>query len=330
MKKPSISVVVPAHNCENTIFQTLQSILKQTVSDIDVIVVDDGSTDQTVQIIKSISGVRYYYQDNAGPAAARNLGVQKAKGDIVFFTDSDCMPQRDWIEKAIVHFNDPQVVVVAGSYSIANPNNMLAQCIHDEIMFRHHRLMPQNPKSFGSYNFGVKKNVFESVGGFDICYRYASGEDNDLSYKILKAGYKIRFEKNALVDHFHTTRIFKYFKEQYRHGFWRAKMYVDHPGMAKGDDYTFWKDIVEVLLVFFILFGSVFLFIFPSSFVCIVLLALAILLVLEVYFSFVSITDSFGKVFFSFVMFFRAFARALGLSSGIPRFLVLKNFKKVK
>jgi len=85
-----------------------------------------------------------------------------------------------------------------------------------------------------------------------------------------------------------------------------------------------------VPLAFFILFGSVFLLIFPSSFVYIVLFALVILLALEVYFSFVSISDLFGKVLFAFVMFFRAFARALGLSSGIPRFLVFKNLKKAK
>ena len=103
--------------------------------------------------------------------------------------------------------------------------------------------MPQYPKSFGSYNFCIKKNIFDEVNGFDENYKNASGEDNDLSYKIGNAGYKIYFNKEMLVKHHHPEKVWKYLKEQYQHGFWRAKMYKDHPCMIMGDDYTYWKDI---------------------------------------------------------------------------------------
>ena len=95
----------------------------------------------------------------------------------------------------------------------------MARCIYTEILWRHTRLMPDFPNSFGSYNFCVSKKVFDAVGGFNAAYRNASGEDNDLSYKITKAGWRIYFKRKALVDHYHPTRVVKYLREQFRHGF---------------------------------------------------------------------------------------------------------------
>jgi len=88
-----VSVVIPAYNCEDTIAQTLDAITKQQYEGaIEIIVVDDGSTDQTANIIKNFPNVIYVFQPNAGPAAARNRGFKNSKYDFVFFTDSDCVP----------------------------------------------------------------------------------------------------------------------------------------------------------------------------------------------------------------------------------------------
>jgi hypothetical protein len=149
----------------------------------------------------------------------------------------------------VAGFSLEDIGAVGGSYGIANPDSPLARIIHGEIIFRHKQLMPEFAKSFGSYNVAIRRKVFESAGGFDVSYRNASGEDNDLSYKILRQGQRIRFLKEAVVGHYHQEALTCYLKEQYRHGFWRAKMYIDHPGMAGGDDYTFWKDMAEVPLV---------------------------------------------------------------------------------
>lgn len=315
MKTFSISVVVPAYNCQNTIAHTLKAIQNQTINIDEIIVVDDGSVDQGAAVIKKFQKVKYIFQNNSGPAGARNRGAQEARGEIIFFTDSDCVPRKDWVEKSLPHFQDSRVGVVAGSYGIANSENILARCIHKEILYRHHHLMPQYPKAFGSYNFGVRKKVFEEVGGFNTVYPWASGEDNDLSYKILNAGHKIYFEKNSLVDHYHTIKVFKYLQEQYRHGVWRVQMYRDHPMMMKGDGYTFWKDIIEVPLVFGVCWGALFLFLFLS--VQLVAAAILILMSLEIVFAFLLTKNIFEAVFYSFVMFLRSFARTFGFSSGI-------------
>lgn len=328
MQSPTVGIVIPAYNCEKTILNTLHAVLAQTHADIDLIVVDDGSTDKTAEIIHSVRGVRYIYQDNAGPATARNRGAQEVKSDLVFFTDSDCIPRKDWIERALGYFEDPSVAVVAGSYGIANPENILARCVHKEILYRHHRLMPLYPKVFGSYNFGIRKKVFEIVGGFNTSYRHASGEDNDLSYKILKAGYKIYFAKEALVDHYHPEKVKKYLREQYRHGFWRVRMYLDHPSMMKGDDYTFWKDRTEVGLVGLIVLNLIVSTLVLPSGLHLAFMFFLFLFAIEAYYSWAATKNFVETIFFTFVMFLRAFARTFGFSSGILRDFSRKFIKK--
>lgn len=330
MNQPPVSIVVPVYNCEKTIALTLNGIADQTYKEFEIIVVDDGSNDSTAEIVKSFKEVTYVYQKNAGPAAARNRGAQTASHKIIFFIDSDCIPQKNWIEQAVGHFQDAAVGVVSGSYGIANEQSVLARMVHQEILFRHQKLMPRYPKSFGSYNFGVRKNVFDEVKGFNTAYRFASGEDNDLSYKIQKAGYRIYFERNALVDHFHPTDLVKYFKEQGRHGFWRAKMYFDHFHMVGGDDYTFWKDIAEVplsaLVILCLIFST---FGLPFAGLAAASMAL-VLLIIELFFAFKAIKNIFEMIFFGFVMFLRAFIRLFGFSSGIFYFSAKKLVKKPK
>jgi len=331
MNKLNVSVIIPAYNCEGTILKVIQGIRAQTFGGVEIIIVDDGSTDKTANVVKSVEGISYYYQDNAGPATARNMGAQKARGDILFFTDSDCIPDPHWIESAIIHFDVPGVAVVAGSYGIANKKNMLARIVHKEILFRHAHLMKKFPKVFGSYNFGIKKKVFQDAGEFNTTYCCASGEDNDLSYKILKRGHRIYFEKKALVHHYHPSRIVKYLREQFRHGFWRVKMYRDYPVMAKGDGYTFWKDIIEIPLVLLFML-SLFLAAwipvnyFPAVFFIPVLSVL--LFLLELFFGLLIMKNIFEGIFLSVVMFLRAFSRTAGFLAGIVYFYFLKRTKK--
>ncbi len=324
-----ISIVIPAFNCESTMAEAIHAVLNQDYrGPKEIIVVDDGSTDLTAGVVKSFASVRYFRQDNMGPAVARNRGFQESKGELIFFTDSDCVPRKDWITKAVVHFENPQIAVVAGSYGIANDHYLLARCIYKEIIFRHHRLMPEFPKSFGSYNFSIRRSVFEEAGGFNIQYRYPSGEDNDLSYKIIKRGGKIYFEKGSLVDHYFPVKVGKYLCEQFRHGFWRARIYAAHPKMALGDDYTFWKDIVEPPLVL-----SFFLCLFLAAVINFIFFIFALffsaaLLTIEIFYAFLMTKSTFEGIFFSAVMLSRAVVRSFGFVLGIPPIFAKNHSKK--
>ncbi len=324
-----LSVIVPAYNAQGTIAQTLKALLDQDYSEkFEIIVVDDGSADQTADLIRSFATVRYAHQPNAGPACARNHGARLAQGEILVFTDSDCVPHKDWLSQLMQGFVEKDVAVVMGSYGIANSENLLAYCIYKEILFRHEHLLSDFPKAFGSYNFCVKRSVFEQVGGFDVSYRNASGEDNDLSYKIISAGYRIYFQRKALVDHYHPVQIRKYFKEQFRHGLWRAKIYAQHPLMLKGDGYTFWKDIVEVPWSLGCMLGIVlspFGLLPFTSLVCFLFFSF---LSFEMLFARIMLRDGQKEIFWGFIMFLRSFSRAFGLSTGILVFLGKKMINK--
>jgi glycosyltransferase involved in cell wall biosynthesis len=314
-----ISVIVPVYNRAEFIPQLIHALLKQTYRS-EIIIVDDGSTDNTAEIAKGYP-VKYVYQENKGPASARNHGARESKGDILVFTDSDCIPYENWIEKLIRGFSEDNIGAVAGSYSITNPESILATCIHEEIKLRHERLkMKKYVRAFGSYNVAIRRDVFFNVGGFNEEYRFASGEDNDLSYKILKSGYKILFKDDALVAHNHTEKLWRYLKEQYRHGVWRIKMYRDFPEMVRGDDYTTWKDIAEIPLVI----GSFFSFVFVWSLYGLlsfgIFITLNFLLQMKTSFILIIKKKNLKFIYLSVIMFLRSYARAVGAVSGILRF----------
>ena len=111
------SVIVPAYNAGKTIGDCLGALTRQSLvpAVYEIIVVDDGSKDGTAEIVKTFS-VRYLRQANRGPATARNHGAREARGEIILFTDSDCVPSADWIAEMTKPFGDPDVVAVKGAY----------------------------------------------------------------------------------------------------------------------------------------------------------------------------------------------------------------------
>lgn len=322
MNQLRVSVIIPAYNASKTIAKTIEACLCQSCLPFEVIVVDDGSCDDTAQIVQKFKSVNYVFQDNAGPAAARNRGAKAAQGEILLFTDSDCVPHSDWIEKIVVGFQQVNVAAVMGSYGIANPRSLLSTVIQAEIMFRHYQIMPNYPKAFGSYNVGIRKEVFNAVGGFDFFYPRASGEDNDLSYKIVEKGNVIFFARDAVVDHHHTENLGKYLKEQFQHGFWRVKMYADHPDKVRGDDYTFWKDIMEIGLVFLLVLVG---WIKPIG-----IWVLSCLVGIELIFALRMVRRIKERLLLFVMMGLRSFCRAAGFSSGIIYFFILKLLKNNK
>ena len=231
-----MSVVIPVFNGACTLAECLTACLAQSYSDFDVIVVDDGSTDETARVAKTFD-VHYLHQDNAGPATARNRGARAARGDIVAFTDSDCIPETNWIDSLVAGF-DEDTVAVGGGYGIANKTSLLARMIHEEISLRHDRYGDE-VDFLGSFNVAYRRDVFEEVGGFDESFPVASAEDNDLAYRLLDGDGTLRFVRGARVAHYHPAKLVQYLKTQMMHGYWRMKLYAKHPKRAQtGDRYA--------------------------------------------------------------------------------------------
>jgi glycosyltransferase involved in cell wall biosynthesis len=130
-----ISIVVPARNAARTIGGCLQGLLEQSVSRerYEVIVVDDGSTDETDQVVEG-SGFTLIAQAQQGAAAARNKGASVAKGNILLFTDADCVPATSWLAEMARSFEDQEVVGVKGVYRTRQAGLIprFVQCEYEE------------------------------------------------------------------------------------------------------------------------------------------------------------------------------------------------------
>ncbi len=317
-KNKTISIIIPVYNAEKYIDKLIREALNQKADE--VIIVDDGSTDNTAEIVKKYP-VKYVYQKNSGPASARNRGFKESHGDIVVFTDSDCIPQKDWISRLLEGFTTDDVAAVAGSYNITNPGSLLASCIHEEIKLRHLRLKKiEYIKFFGSYNVAIKRHIFEEVRGFNEDYKAASVEDNDLSYKILNSGFRIKFQDSALVAHHHTERLWKYFREQYRHGYWRMKVYKDFPSMTKGDDYTQLKDAVEIPVAFMTFCTTIFFWHKYGLTAFLLLAASNFIIQAPTAIKLINLKKNIKFIYLAWVTFLRSYARAFGVIRGIWKF----------
>ncbi len=236
------SIIIPAYNAQKTLPECLVACLGQNYPDFEVIVVDDGSTDGTSAVAQQFETVLYHRQTNGGPSSARNTGARLASGEILVYTDADCVPHADWLKRLAGGFEEG-IVAVGGTYAIANPSSRLARVVQAEIAARH-RQFGSEVDFLGSFNVAYRREAFEAAGGFDESYRQASGEDNDLAYRLADFGGRLAFTPTAIVAHYHPERLLPYLRTQARHGFWRVKLYREHPKRAAGDQYAGWPNLI--------------------------------------------------------------------------------------
>ena len=234
------SVIVPSYNSKKTIGVCLKSLLKQSLpkKHYEVIVVDDGSTDGTVELVSEFP-VKLFKQPHRGPAAARNFGAKHSKGNILFFTDADCVPDRNWIKTMVEPFEDEQVAGVSGAYKTLNKDKLIARFAGYEIEERHEKLKKQKYIDFiGTFSAAYRKNVFFKFGGFDTKFAMASAEDSDLSFNVSKSKNILVFQPKAFVYHTHPDTLWKFLKQKFWRGYWRIPLYKKHKEKIFRHSYT--------------------------------------------------------------------------------------------
>ena len=233
------SIIIPAYNSEKTLYSCLESLEDQSLPKdyYEVIVVDDGSTDSTATIAKKFNN-KYIYQTNQGPASARNKGVKSAVGDIILFTDSDCVPDHNWIREMVKPFSNSEVIGVKGTYK-TKQKELAAKFAQAEFEDRYDLLQKSSTiDMIDTYSAAYRKDVFLNIGGFDQSFPVASNEDTDLSYRLAASGYKLVFTQNAFVYHNHPDTLIKYLKIKFWRGYWRMVVYSRYPDKALKDSYT--------------------------------------------------------------------------------------------
>jgi len=240
---PQVSVVVPVLNSSAALEACLEALAAQRTSrSFEVVVVDDGSTEDLAPVRDRSAGrlalTWARLPENRGPAQARNTGIERARGEIVLFTDADCRPEPDWLERLAAPFDDPAVSGTKGVYRTAQTDlwARLAQCEFEE---RYACLAAVPDIDFvDTYAGGFRRRDLRAVGGFDTSFPKADNEDVDLSFRIKALGGRFVFVPGAVVWHRHREGWWGYFRLKYGRGYWRMKVYRKHPAKAGNDSYT--------------------------------------------------------------------------------------------
>ena len=224
-----VSVVIPAYNRREILVEIIKAFAEQTLSPnfYEIIVVDDGSSDDTrayveklLEVVPALTYIRY--EENKGPATARNTGIKAARGGIVLLNDNDVKPDRNYVEAHLQYhqrYGDEHIAVV-GNLAFA------PECIEGSNFGRHcqsrylgHRSRWSKealdyanlpPMFFGGGITSVRRTDLLAVGLFDCSFRYARGEDEYMGYLLWKLGVRIIFGEAARALHYDTTSISRY------------------------------------------------------------------------------------------------------------------------
>lgn len=210
----SVSIIIPTFNGASRIGNCLDALLKQaTKGDAEILVVNDGSTDNTADVVASYPNVRLITQSNAGPAAARNRGALEARGSIILFTDDDCVPTPEWLRAMTEPFKVPDVVGVKGVYR-TRQSRLAARFVQLEYEDKY-RLMADLPDIdfIDTYSAGFRRERFLEMNGYDTSFPVACAEDVELSYRMSARGWTMKFVPSAIVYHTHPETFWGTFRK---------------------------------------------------------------------------------------------------------------------
>lgn len=204
-KQPLVSVIVPVYNGEKYLAEAIESIIKQNYQPLEIIIVDDGSTDKTAEIARQFQEVAHYvYQKNSGPSTARNRGIKLAKGELIAFLDADDLWVEGILPKQIDYLqNNSQVEIVKGRLQ-----NLVTEIDPKTKVLRKKLGKPCVSVHIGSAVY--RKSVFEKIGLFDENLRHSEDVDflvrireNQLNLAVIDAVFLLyRRHKNSLTSQY--------------------------------------------------------------------------------------------------------------------------------
>lgn len=236
---PSVTIVIATLDSKSTVDDCIKSILHQDYpkDSIEVIAVDGGSQDSTVERIRAYPARVELIQTTLNAPAAYNLALKKARGEIIGLIDSDARVERQWLRKLVAQLENPKVAGASGSILTWNKGGLVPRCIGYDVNFRYQRL-PSEVSRIATMNLILRKKVIEEVGGFDP--NLSTQYDTDMCMRIAKSGYTIIFDQRTRCEHFHRPNLYEYFKQQLKYGENTPKLYLRHKHLIKGDRITDW------------------------------------------------------------------------------------------
>ena len=224
----SVSVIVPAYNCERWIRSCLDSILASDYPTelMEVICVDNASTDGTPQILEDYrSAVTVVRETKRGASAARNAGLREASGPLVAFTDADCIVDPAWL-RHIVEPIQSGTADAAGGKIRARPGAGLVE-LFGELIHDHSKAITRSrPPYVITMNMSAPLELLRAVGCFDE--RWIRLQDVDLSFRILAAGGRFAYTPDAVVYHHNRETLPALAREGFLHGYLRPRFFEVH------------------------------------------------------------------------------------------------------
>ena len=259
-RAPRVSVVVCTYNGGRTLAQCLRSLQALEYPDFEVIVVDDGSTDDTRAILARFpltlpsppseggegrvrGGVRVIHRPNKGLSAARNVGLSEASGSIVAYTDSDCFADPDWLTHLVGQLQKSGAAAVGGP-NLTPDDGWLAACVAAAPGQPTHVLeSDQVAEHIPGCNMAFHREVLLALNGFDPLYRKA-GDDVDVCWRLQQAGYWITFAPAAFVWHHRRQGPRSYLRQQVGYGEAEALLCFHHPDRFNGRGEGKWRGML--------------------------------------------------------------------------------------
>ncbi len=236
---PKYSVIVPVYNRPDELKELLGSLRRQSFTDFEVVVIDDGSTITSELIVRLFTDemdIRYIHQENTGQGFARNTGFKVAVGDYFLVFDSDCILPTGYFE-ALNEFLEKHNVDAFGGPDASHPSfNIIQKAISQSmtaflttggIRGRKQHVGKYHPRSF---NMGFRKAVYEKIGGYKIPFM---GEDMEFSSRIIREGYTTNLIPEAFVYHKRRTDFWKFAKQLWYFGRARINLSRFYPDEVK-------------------------------------------------------------------------------------------------
>jgi len=233
---PRFSIIIPTYNTNDVLGQCINALSNQTADKkcFEVIVVNDGGKTEVIQDIHSTSNgidIKYFSQKHKGPAAARNLGINKARGEIILLLDDDSMPLENWLDATIMAWNKSPDLDGIGGYIISEPTDSIYCRVNAD--FFNWYLQQLSSGEYADFlitcNAGYKKSALNKVGNFDEWFKRAAGEDRDLNIKISKSGGRLRLDKNILVYHDRDLAFRSFVRKNFNYGKAAYNIYSRYP-----------------------------------------------------------------------------------------------------
>ena len=224
---PKISVIVCTYKGSATLVECLDSLCALDYPDYEILLVNDGKDERVHEVALAYEKVKRMPIEHGGLSVARNFGVDGARGEIIVYTDDDCIVEPDWLQWIALGFrNNPRAGCVGGPNIPPEPETTREAVIAAAPGSACHVLLTDTQaEHLPGCNLAVRKSVFEEVGGFDPIFRTA-GDDVDFCWRVIDAGYELGFHPASFVWHYRRATVSAYLKQQLGYGKAEAQLMV--------------------------------------------------------------------------------------------------------